>query len=229
MKKQLFTILCVVILAGLAQAGTIEATWDTWGGMNEELGEWQDNDTVWVMQADSVSADPYLVDPTIEGYLFTVDVDGVDYPDAVMPVWHESYQGRDYVIELNADDQLYFELDNYPGGDRKELLFTITYYNTGVFAKLNPVDQSAGSDVVSNRFLAENSYDNGWITETFQIVYRPNPTWEAVMVSFVDEFGNPSYPAYIDEVTIVTECVPEPATLTMLALGGVMTAIRRRK
>ena len=229
MKKRLLTMLCVVVLAGLAQAGTVEATWNTWGGMNEELGEWQDNDTVWVMQADSVSADSYLADPIIEGYLFTVDGDGIDFSDEEMPVWYDNYNGRNGVIELNADDQLYFELDNYPGGDYKELLFTITYYDTGVYAELSPVDQSEGSIAVSNLWLGEDSYQDGWITETFQIIYEPNPLWEAIQVNFVDESGESSYPAYIDQVTIMTECVPEPATLAMLALGGVMTAIRRRK
>ena len=49
----------------------------------------------------------------------------------------------------------------------------------------------------------------------------PQPDEETFTFSFVE-------PAYVDSVWVGTRCIPEPATMSVLALGG-LALIRRRK
>lgn len=211
MKKRILPVLLFVLFAALAQANTVDAVWDDW------YGEWDSTDTEYVMAADSLSTDPAMTDPVANAYLFTVDLYGDDY-DVMPGIWDE-YQGRSNVVELTGDDQLYFELDNYPGGACKELWLTVTYYYNGGLAEVVPVEPAA----TCVTWMWEDDYIDGWITETFLVSYVPNPEWEALSISFS------GYPAYIDSVAIYTECIPEPATIGMLVLGSTLAGIRRRK
>ncbi len=68
---------------------------------------------------------------------------------------------------------------------------------------------------------------DGWFKRSYWGVIKPNPLWEEFQFFFINT--NPDYPGPIllDSVHIATECVPEPATITLLALGGLL--LRRRK
>ena len=54
----------------------------------------------------------------------------------------------------------------------------------------------------------------------------PNPEWEELTISFI---ADPNELLIIDSLHIATECIPEPATLALLGVGGVLLMIRRRK
>jgi hypothetical protein len=59
---------------------------------------------------------------------------------------------------------------------------------------------------------------SGWNHSTYHYQLFPNPYWEQIRI--VGEIN-------VDELVIDTWCVPEPATLSLLALGG-LALVRRR-
>ena len=61
----------------------------------------------------------------------------------------------------------------------------------------------------------------GWSTFHAEWKIVPNPDFEQIYLHFVDSG------AAVDEVYVWTECVPEPATLCLLCLGGLM--LRKKK
>ena len=63
--------------------------------------------------------------------------------------------------------------------------------------------------------------NNNWYTYNYGLTIEPNPEWEDVVIEF-------PFDTYVDQVVIDTICTPEPATLAMLAIGG-MALIRRRR
>ena len=71
---------------------------------------------------------------------------------------------------------------------------------------------------------AQNVYnlEDGW--KRLEAVWRimPNPSEEWVCIGFEGTGGS------IDYVSVDTICIPEPATLAMLSLGG-LALLRRRK
>ena len=52
---------------------------------------------------------------------------------------------------------------------------------------------------------------------------RPNPYEEFICVGLGGTGGS------IDRITVDTKCIPEPATILLLTLGGVMTALKKRR
>jgi hypothetical protein len=66
--------------------------------------------------------------------------------------------------------------------------------------------------------------NNEWLSDAeWQIT--PNPSYETLVETFSVPAGD--Y-ALIDNLHIATECVPEPATFSLLALGGLALLWRRR-
>ena len=67
---------------------------------------------------------------------------------------------------------------------------------------------------------------DGWLYQTYLFELTPQPDWEVVGLNFSLPAG--AYVA-IDQLDIDTRCVPEPATLLLLGLGGLALLHRRRQ
>lgn len=64
----------------------------------------------------------------------------------------------------------------------------------------------------------------GWNHTTASYVLAQQPAFEEF---WIQNFGPASI--YVDQLVIDTKCVPEPASLATLALGGIGLALRRRR
>ncbi len=67
---------------------------------------------------------------------------------------------------------------------------------------------------------------NPEVLENDWIWIEPNPPWEEIRLDIYAPAGEA---VYVDSVHIATECVPEPATVVLLALGGLPMLVPRRR
>ncbi len=83
---------------------------------------------------------------------------------------------------------------------------------------VNP-EYLAGNYTEMDFTRTDTSLGNGWFSTVVMVDVWPNPLSEYITVT-----GD----VYIDEITIDTQCVPEPATLGLL-IGGAFMAVRRKQ
>ena len=62
---------------------------------------------------------------------------------------------------------------------------------------------------------------NDWMSSVWEFTIEPNPEYELISLAPYE------CTMYIDEIVVDTICVPEPATLCLLAFGGFM--LRRKR
>ena len=82
-------------------------------------------------------------------------------------------------------------------------------------------DGTTGTSVPSG--LPHIQHDaSTWYTYNGMLELRPNPDGEWITFGLVDSTN-------IEEIVIKTVCMPEPATMGLLAVGGVLALIRRKR
>jgi hypothetical protein len=64
----------------------------------------------------------------------------------------------------------------------------------------------------------DTSLEDGWMDTVFKINIWPNPSMETIVIK-----GD----IYVNQVVVDTRCIPEPATLLLLTLGGLF--LRKQK
>jgi len=184
---------------------TVHAEWDTWqsGGGGASIAP------------DAWSANPATVGAPAAGLGTTGS-------------YVATYEGRNDVIELNQDDDLWFELDNYDQANPlKTIRVQVTYYLEGKLAvsRFNVwTDPTGQPQEIPAVVLNTVVHPDMWATDMFELTLTPNPEWEKIGLKF--EFYPP---AYVDQVVIDTRCVPEPAAALLLAPGLVLASAARRR
>lgn len=119
-----------------------------------------------------------------------------------------------------------FFVPNFTGGDSKEVFIQIEYNSSS--APLFGVDAYIGGEQLTEGlygpyFQESEDLGNGWVIESYIFNIEPNPEYEYITLGF--ESG---YSAEISKVVIDTVCIPEPATIGLIALGSVVM-FRKRK
>jgi hypothetical protein len=74
-------------------------------------------------------------------------------------------------------------------------------------------------DPVAGTLISQTDLPGNWWLSTYEITLSPNPPQETVHITHC---------IYVDELVIETQCMPEPATLSLLMAAGVVLLRRKR-
>lgn len=140
---------------------------------------------------------------------------------------HDEFAGRFGVLDIGADDEVKFDLDNYNNNNPEKLIRIQITFNAIEGGRPIAVDICVNNEpddmYVPLAPVETHDHGMGWVTEAYDIVLMPNPESETIGLKFA------SYPAFVDQVVIDTICIPEPATMGLLVLGGIGVLMRRRR
>lgn len=183
------------------------------------------------LQYHSFHSDPNLNMPpdwTAESFvppqpdLWTMPGDTV-YNQPVVPPWAIYWPG--YPGPLNDNTGAYLPtggiVTKRMGNLRDDLMYKEFYALiiwTGSGTLNMSVSSEAGTTVSSNTMFFT---DGGMNASIIEGTITPQPDWELFTFTFSGQG------VYLDEAYIGTHCVPEPVTMALLVLGGLLTAGRR--
>ena len=104
----------------------------------------------------------------------------------------------------------------------KEIWLQLTWKATDVdpFLPNEPLIGVAPFTSMNIFHMEDQDLGNGWVHTPFKINIWPNPFEEWITIK-----GD----ILVDQLTIDTICIPEPATLALLGIGGLITLIRKRR
>jgi hypothetical protein len=128
-----------------------------------------------------------------------------------------------------TDGEIVVDIDNRPEAPAdyyKEIWLQITYYT---FAGLGdvPTITIPGAEFLSGETLVVEEDPkfggNGWFLDQTKWRIEPNPDYEQITLT-----GAPSG-SVIDQIVVDTTCIPEPATIALLALGTLMLCRKKRR
>jgi hypothetical protein len=138
------------------------------------------------------------------------------------------------VIQLDPFPSAYIQfphIGNYPDWDPQKIIrIQTTYYSS---LQGQPASYEVYFDDQGGGIHYEHAYapfdtvlhGDGWRTDVVDIVLPFNPMSETLEIWWAQ--ANPLGPVYVDQVVIDTIC-PEPATVSLLILGGIVVLRRRR-
>jgi len=138
------------------------------------------------------------------------------------PEWAADLLGRDGVWQ--AEEMLTITLDipnQMIPNPYKEIRLEIGFIGHLADFSVFPIPLGGSVELVGQHVVVVDPA-TGWKKLTARYIIEPNPDREIVCYSFSGAL------AAIDYVIVKTICVPEPMTVSLLGLGGLILARRRR-
>lgn len=134
----------------------------------------------------------------------------------------DNRQGTDNVI---SGIQVVIDNWDHPN-DWKHIWKEIIYFAGPGFEEEEQISVPDNYTTLEQTVMNEDLGDNWTVLNVAYKVY-PNPPWEQMTIIV---YVPPGSFILADEIHFATECVPEPASVTLLVLGGgALLALRRRK
>jgi hypothetical protein len=128
-----------------------------------------------------------------------------------------SYADMSGVWRLENPDDIYVTIQNYEDNPFKYIWIQITYAAQEGAVPIVLTNPEYTDMVISDPIL----FGDHWYI-TYDITLEPNPPSEIIVIQPA------GCTTYIDEIVIDTICIPEPATVLMLGLGGLALLRKRR-
>ncbi len=136
------------------------------------------------------------------------------YP-GVGQVWWDILNGRQGVWPLSGE--IWIDIPNQDKPNPwKDIYIQLTWAPQA--PGNSPIVQSILPMMVGGTLVQEIPLEGAWRHSIYTIRLEPNPAWEQILISGGID---------VDQVVIDTICVPEPAAMLLLALGGLVFARRR--
>jgi hypothetical protein len=152
-----------------------------------------------------------------------------------------NFAGRtgQWILEEPHGEMIVLDIDNCDLPNPEKYIWMQVTYFVGAFYQDQPyseplIDVLAGeamvTDISSGQTAVVGDVGYGqWIVELYKFRIEPNPISEEIRISPPPgPQGGPQGMSRIDQVVVDTICIPEPATMGLLALGGVAMLRRQR-
>jgi len=153
---------------------------------------------------------------------------------------YQTYMGRQGVIEVNPGGGIApvgFALVNYDNDNPlKRIRIQITQLGSGVLdfyigaipappGEPWPIPDPMGLTKVDAVVVDAYQHDDEWVTRAYDLQITPNPAFEYIGLDWGYAWQGA---AWIDQVVIDTQCIPEPATMCLLLAAGLPLLKRKR-
>lgn len=205
--------------------GTVTAEWDYWGQPGQGPG-------TSVLYPGQIVANPGGFDP-LQPVAYAYWNSSVHVYDVL--------NGRQSVLEVNPGGGLgpvHFGLLNYNWPNpEKRIRIQITFQGTGVLdfytcSGSDPPPEVPWSPTwpwtkIDAVVSASYAHPDGWQTNAYDLMIEPNPAWEVIALDW-GYAGPGGWTAFIDQVVIDTWCVPEPTSVGLFVVAGLL-ALRCRR
>ncbi len=127
-------------------------------------------------------------------------------------VWGEEYYGHTGVWPLSGT--ITIEVDNRPEPlPEKWILIEVIWAPDGAFSVS---EQDSG---IQGTLVLDEPLNDPWRRSVYEIILPYNPPHETILITGIR----------VDRLSIDTICIPEPATLCLLAVGASLVLLRRRR